>query len=864
MQASIQRTFTSFGRRIVAYADRDNWLARSLFRKVGAGLLIMLSMMAVTLAVSFRQAQLRANDAILVGMAGRQQVLGQQIAKESLALLEGDSDAAAKLEDYVDTFEMCLDILLNGDQEQGLPGASPTLRKELAEVQTLWAPTEEDIQLIRTNAERIQAFRQAIQAASQGIPKVLLSLRAATNALESSGPDFVPSVQSAEEQVMALERLLEHVLAISQGETTPITQLDFIAQRFDQTLKGLMDGDASHGLAPAQGVARARLQDVQTTWQPVYDAVQVLVQDAVLAAETAEAAQRVSQNSEQLLAQSGEVAAQMEEETQARTALMMRSLLMLGVVFVFVFALVAWMVHRAVQPVQIMIALAQSVTEEDVPALRRALENLAKGDLTGQVQVATERVKFNARDEMGQMAAMFNALIDQLELAATAYNTSMQHLHNLVGSVQESSNTLASFSEQLSERALQSGTATQQIAQVIRHVAEGNSQQLNKVQDAQHSVEEQVEWVAHIAQGAERQESAAARANEVLHGRFADAIALVQGTADQGAQVAQRADETVSLAAASVDKTTLGIRFIAAANQDVAQSILALDASSQKIGVILQTIDEIAERTNLLALNAAIEAARAGEHGRGFAVVADEVRKLAERATRSTSEIANLITNVRTTVEHAMQAMEESNSRMQEGLATANETDKALIQIRQVVGDVRKQMESLNQAVNAMGESSQALEKVMEEVAAVSQENHTSVEHLGELSKHINQAVSEIALVTKENSAAAEQVFAGAEEVTAQMDETINSVDTLSRMAHRLSQQVHRFRLKAELGAKAEQPPLAPQPFLSNPEFTHSLVHPSEDHGARRWPAGSPQYVDPPHDLDRATEASPGDAPNGR
>ncbi|RME61937.1 MAG: methyl-accepting chemotaxis protein, partial [Caldilineae bacterium] len=407
-------------------------------------------------------------------------------------------------------------------------------------------------------------------------------------------PDFVPSVQSAEEQVMALERLLEHVLAISQGETTPITQLDFIAQRFDQTLKGLMDGDASHGLAPAQGVARARLQDVQTTWQPVYDAVQVLVQDAVLAAETAEAAQRVSQNSEQLLAQSGEVAAQMEEETQARTALMMRSLLMLGVVFVFVFALVAWMVHRAVQPVQIMIALAQSVTEEDVPALRRALENLAKGDLTGQVQVATERVKFNARDEMGQMAAMFNALIDQLELAATAYNTSMQHLHNLVGSVQESSNTLASFSEQLSERALQSGTATQQIAQVIRHVAEGNSQQLNKVQDAQHSVEEQVEWVAHIAQGAERQESAAARANEVLHGRFADAIALVQGTADQGAQVAQRADETVSLAAASVDKTTLGMRFIAAANQDVAQSILALDASSQKIGVILQTIDEIA------------------------------------------------------------------------------------------------------------------------------------------------------------------------------------------------------------------------------------------------------------------------------
>lgn len=67
---------------------------------------------------------------------------------------------------------------------------------------------------------------------------------------------------------------------------------------------------------------------------------------------------------------------------------------------------------------------------------------------------------------------------------------------------------------------------------------------------------------------------------------------------------------------------------------------------SVKIGGIVPTIDDIAEQTNLLALNAAIEAARAGEHGRGLRV-ADEVRKLAERSSRATSEIQQIIRSCR-------------------------------------------------------------------------------------------------------------------------------------------------------------------------------------------------------------------------
>lgn len=129
--------------------------------------------------------------------------------------------------------------------------------------------------------------------------------------------------------------------------------------------------------------------------------------------------------------------------------------------------------------------------------------------------------------------------------------------------------------------------------------------------------------------------------------------------------------------------------------QSSSKDVSELGSQVEGIYGILQTIQGIAEQTNLLALNAAIEAARAGEQGRGFAVVADEVRNLAGKTQQSTEEIQDMIEGLKQSAERSMNAMSESTdatSQLSESFNDANEKILALFQRLEQVNSMNAQI----------------------------------------------------------------------------------------------------------------------------------------------------------------------------
>ncbi|HCP21744.1 MAG TPA: methyl-accepting chemotaxis protein, partial [Marinobacter hydrocarbonoclasticus] len=270
----------------------------------------------------------------------------------------------------------------------------------------------------------------------------------------------------------------------------------------------------------------------------------------------------------------------------------------------------------------------------------------------------SRRADVDSRDEIGEMAAAFNAMQDRTSDVVRSMKTATEHLHQEV--------------ESLTQRAAARRDSLTRQQEGANRSAE--------------SVEAMLQSFVGIAEQAGIAKTLSTEARE---------------TAVNGSQrVSQSADS---------------IRRLASVVRQSAGSVQSLAENSHEIGQTITEIKGIAEQTNLLALNAAIEAARAGEQGRGFAVVAEEVRNLARRVQDSTDQIQTTLDRLLASMNTAVEQMKGSSDDAERCVEESEKGRQALEAINEVVGRIdRTNQEIADMSAEQTADTDQVLTNVQD------------------------------------------------------------------------------------------------------------------------------------------------------
>lgn len=217
-------------------------------------------------------------------------------------------------------------------------------------------------------------------------------------------------------------------------------------------------------------------------------------------------------------------------------------------------------------------------------------------------------------------------------------------------------------------------------------------------------------------------------------------LRLSETTSENAQQVSAATEEMVAsikeIATQANSASEIADQALAVSSKS-ADEVRHLKDAADKIGTVIDMINDIAEQTNLLALNATIEAARAGEAGKGFAVVASEVKALATQTSNATAEIAGQIQGI----QNASGQAADSIQGIGDVIGRLNELSTA---ITSAITQQEATTQEIAQNIGSVAEISQSVSARLEDVRNSAQSSETLAEKLGSSSRGLQQEASSL------------------------------------------------------------------------------------------------------------------------
>lgn len=348
--------------------------------------------------------------------------------------------------------------------------------------------------------------------------------------------------------------------------------------------------------------------------------------------------------------------------------------------------------------------------------ISRPLEQLvAVTNKVSDFDLNIETINIKSKDEIGDLSNAFALMVHSIK--------------DIVRDTKHSTGTVREMSQSLYIIADNVNSQINEISEAIQHVADSIAEQA-------HDIDRGSRQTGDLAESIEKVADSITAITEIF-GEVYNLNDSGSNAIDSLIQKSKEEDEAV---------------------KEAELNIKDMDESSQRISVILETVEQISDQTNLLALNASIEAARSGEYGRGFAVVAEEIRKLADQSAKATEEIKKLITAIQDRSNKAVKSMEISKKIAEEQNSIVNEAGNIFRKLSDTIkklaenietievlnSDMNQKKDAIVSMIGAIQESVEGISAVSQETSAASQEILYSVNQLKEHSKTLSGLAEEL------------------------------------------------------------------------------------------------------------------------